>query len=80
MFGRRLDGRIPGLMILLPLTCTGWDSAFALSNGQSRRIVIMRYVIPHLVEGKGDPVLNRATITRHGQLTAKYLYLQDYIE
>ena len=40
---------------------------------------LIKYVLEDLV-GKGSDVLDRATITRDGQLTAPYAYLQDYAE
>lgn len=40
---------------------------------------LIKYVLEDLV-GKGSDVLDRATITRDGQLTAPYAYLQDYAD
>jgi saccharopine dehydrogenase (NAD+, L-lysine-forming) len=36
-------------------------------------------VFPHLLSDTADDVIERATITRNGQLTARYQYLQDYV-
>ena len=40
---------------------------------------LIKYVLEDLV-GKGSDVLDRATITRDGQLTSPYAYLQDYAD
>ena len=37
-------------------------------------------VIPLFVYGDKDDILKRATITKDGQLTELYSYLQDYVD
>jgi hypothetical protein len=36
-------------------------------------------VLPHLDNGDKEGVLEKATITRNGQLTEKYKYLSDFV-
>jgi len=37
-------------------------------------------VIPAFFNGDKDGILSRAKITENGQLTARFDYLQDYVE
>ena len=37
-------------------------------------------VLPNILNGDLDQVIERATITRQGQLTEKYVYLEDYAQ
>ncbi|MFM9057496.1 MAG: alanine dehydrogenase, partial [Bacteroidota bacterium] len=39
---------------------------------------LMERVVPSIV-GEDEGLVNRATITRKGQLTERYLYLRDYV-
>ncbi len=41
---------------------------------------LMKHVIPSLVGETDDGIVERATITRDGQLTDDYQYLQDYVD
>lgn len=40
---------------------------------------LLEYVLPDLLAGMDTPMIERATITRGGQLTRRYAYLQDYV-
>ncbi len=40
----------------------------------------MKYVIPALVEGDKDGILERALIAHQGKLMPRYAYLQDYVD
>jgi len=39
----------------------------------------MAYIIPALIEGDKDGILERAKITENGRLTPRYSYLEDYV-
>lgn len=40
---------------------------------------LIRNILPHLLNGDPEHVIQRATITEHGNLTERYEYLQDYV-
>ncbi len=40
----------------------------------------VKHIIPALIEGDKDGILERARMTRNGQLTERYRYLQDYVD
>jgi alanine dehydrogenase len=40
----------------------------------------VKYVIPAFYNGDRDGVLERARMTREGELTARFSYLQDYVD
>jgi alanine dehydrogenase len=40
----------------------------------------MKHIIPALIEGDKDGILERAKITENGKLTPRFAYLQDYVE
>lgn len=42
--------------------------------------LLAHYVLPLLIEGDKEGILERATITHNGSLTPKYAYLQDYAD
>jgi alanine dehydrogenase len=41
---------------------------------------MLKYVMPHLLSGERDDIIDRATIAVAGKLTERYLYLTDYVE
>ena len=40
---------------------------------------LLEYVLPDLLQDNPSPMIERATITRDGQLTPRFAYLQDYV-
>jgi len=40
----------------------------------------MEYIIPALLEGDREEILERALIASGGRLTPRYAYLQDYVD
>ncbi len=42
--------------------------------------MFMEHVIPAFFNGDKDGILNRAKMTENGKLTARFAYLQDYVE
>jgi hypothetical protein len=47
------------------------------SRDFGRQLIDM--VFPHLLSDQPSPIVERATITRNGQLTERYRYLQEYV-
>ncbi len=41
---------------------------------------LLEYVLPDLLNGMDSPMIERATITKDGQLTKRFAYLQDYVD
>lgn len=42
--------------------------------------MFMQHVIPAFFNGDKDGILQRAKVTEHGKLTARFAYLQDYVD
>ncbi|MDR9487221.1 NAD(P)-dependent oxidoreductase [Salibacter sp.] len=41
---------------------------------------LMKHILPLIIRGDKDDILERATIAKDGDLTEKYRYLQDYVD
>jgi hypothetical protein len=41
---------------------------------------LMKHILPLIIRGDKDEILERATIAKDGDLTEKYGYLQDYVD
>ena len=41
---------------------------------------MMKHIIPQLLNGDSSDILKEATIAENGKLTAKYAYLQNYVD
>jgi saccharopine dehydrogenase (NAD+, L-lysine-forming) len=41
---------------------------------------LVNNVLPHLIGNDDEQIIERATITKNGQLTERYAYLQDYAD
>ena len=41
---------------------------------------LINNVLPLFIEGDEDQVLERATISKDGELTSKYKYLESYVQ
>ena len=41
---------------------------------------MIEHVLPELMKGFDQPIIKKATIAEHGNLTEKFEYLRDYME
>ncbi len=41
---------------------------------------LVHHVLPELIDNENGFIINHATITKDGELTPTYKYLQDYVE
>ncbi|NPA43317.1 MAG: alanine dehydrogenase [Chlorobi bacterium] len=76
--GKETDYRRPEAVAVMAVDNLPNEIARDASEGFGENFV--RYIIPALVEGDKDGILERAKITSGGRLTPRYAYLQDYAD
>lgn len=76
--GTETDWQNPGAIAVMAVDNLPNEIARDASEGFGRQFV--RHIIPALLEGDRDGILERARITRDGKLTPRYAYLQDYVD
>ncbi len=76
--GRETDYHNPGAIAVMAVDNLPNEIARDASEGFGENFV--KYVIPALVEGDKEGILERAKITENGRLTERFKYLQDYVD
>ncbi len=76
--GTETDWQNPEAIAVMAVDNLPNEIARDASEGFGRQFV--RHIIPALLEGDRDGILERARITRDGKLTPRYAYLQDYVD
>ena len=76
--GKETDYRLPLAIAVMAVDNLPNEIARDASEGFGSKF--MTHIIPALIEGDKDGILERARITQDGQLTPRYSYLQDYVD
>ncbi len=76
--GEETDYRKPEAIAVMAVDNLPNEIARDASEGFGEKF--MTYIIPALIEGDKEGILERARITRNGRLTPRYAYLQDYVD
>jgi len=76
--GTETDYRQPGAVAVMAVDNLPNEIARDASEGFGEKF--MTYIIPALLEGDKEGILERAKITSDGRLTPRYAYLQDYAD
>ncbi len=76
--GTETDWQKPEAIAVMAVDNLPNEIARDASEGFGRQFV--KHIIPALIEGDRDGILERARMTRDGKLTPRYAYLQDYVE
>ncbi len=76
--GQEIDFRNENAIAVMAVDNLPNEIARDASEGFGKQFV--KHIIPALIEGDKDGILERARMTRNGQLTERYKYLQDYVD
>ncbi len=76
--GKETDYRKENAVAVMAVDNLPNEIARDASEGFGEKFV--EYIIPALVEGDKEGILERAKITEKGRLTPRYAYLQDYVD
>ncbi len=76
--GKETDYRNENAIAVMAVDNLPNEIARDASEGFGENFV--KYVIPALVEGDKEGILERAKITENGRLTPRFAYLQDYVD